>query len=204
MKTSVFLSTLLLSLLVAANALAQNSLYRDVKAHRIGDIITVVLMENISGSSTSDSKVASNANASAEGSASGNFLPFEPTFGAGSTVNYGSDQQNLSSQRQLLEGYLSVQIVEVTSAGDLIVEGNRHTEINGELHEMSLRGTVRQNDIDGRNQVLSYRIANADISYKKDGGFMNHKKKRGAFKRIALGIVSASISAALLLKSTGN
>lgn len=191
-------------MLISPQVQAQKSLYTDVKAHRVGDIITVVLMENISGTSSADSKVASNASASAEASATGNFMAFEPVFGAGSNVKYDSDQRNQATQRQLLEGFLSVQIVEVSERGDLIVEGKRNTEINGELHQMSLRGTVRQNDVDGQNQVPSYRIANAEISYKKDGGFMHHKSKRGAFKRIALGVVSAAVTAVAVMKSMGN
>lgn len=183
---------------------AQHSLFRDLRAHDVGDIITVVLMENISGSSTSDSRVASNASANAESAASGNFLPFEPVFGAGSKVDFDSDLTNFANQRQLLEGFLSVQIVEVTATGDLLVEGSRYTDINGEKHEMSLRGVVREVDVNGMNQVPSFRIANAEISYKKQGGFMNHKEKRGAFKRIALGIVSAGVSAVLIMKSLGN
>ena len=136
-------------------ATAQNSLYRDVKAKRIGDVITVVLQESTSGSSTSDNKQSTSSDGMASGSMSGSFLPFEPTFGSGVNVNYGADQKNLSSQRQLLEGYISVQIVEVTQSGDLMVEGNRMTEVNGEIHKMSLSGIVRQNDVDSKNQVLS-------------------------------------------------
>ncbi len=185
-------------------AWAQNSLYSDVKAKRVGDIITVVLQENLSGSSTSDTKVNSRASGQADGSISGNFLPFEPVFGSGVSVNYDQDQQNESIQRQLLQGFVSVQIVEVTETGDLLVQGNRLTEVNGEVHEMAISGTVRQNDIDGRNQVLSYRIANANISYQKMGGLKNRKKSTGLFKKIVFGGVVAGLGAAVLLRETSN
>ncbi|MEX2600489.1 MAG: flagellar basal body L-ring protein FlgH, partial [Balneolaceae bacterium] len=90
-------------------ATAQHSLFQDRKANQVGDIITVILTENISGSSSSDARNSSNANGSASGTASGNFIPFEPTFGTGATVEYGSDERNLASQGQLLEGNMSVQ-----------------------------------------------------------------------------------------------
>ena len=140
MKVSIL--TILGFLFLSNDTSAQFSLYSDVKAKRVGVIITVVLRENLQGSSTTDSKVTSNSNGQATGSLSGNFLPFEPVFGSGVSVNYGTDQKNLSTQRQLLEGYVSVQIVEVTEQGDLIVEGKRQTEVNGEVHEMSIEGTV--------------------------------------------------------------
>src|SRR5690625_8005868 len=53
-------------LLLPESATAQNSLYRDVKANGVGDIITVILAENISGSSSSDARSSSNAAGCAE------------------------------------------------------------------------------------------------------------------------------------------
>ena len=199
MKVSIL--TILGFLFLSNDTSAQFSLYSDVKAKRVGDIITVVLRENLQGSSTTDSKVTSNSNGQATGSLSGNFLPFEPVFGSGVSVNYGSDQKNLSTQRQLLEGYVSVQIVEVTEQGDLIVEGKRQTEVNGEVHEMSIAGTVRVNDIDGRNQVLSYRIANAAISYQKMGGIKDKKGSRGILKKVVFGGLGAGLAAAAILRT---
>jgi flagellar L-ring protein precursor FlgH len=199
MKVSIL--TILGFLFLSNDTFAQFSLYSDVKAKRVGDIITVVLRENLQGSSTTDSKVTSNSNGQATGSLSGNFLPFEPVFGSGVSVNYGSDQKNLSTQRQLLEGYVSVQIVEVTEQGDLIVEGKRQTEVNGEVHEMSIEGTVRVNDIDGRNQVLSYRIANAAISYQKMGGIKDKKGSKGILKKVVFGGIGAGLAAAAILRS---
>ena len=199
MKVSIL--TILGFLFLTNDMFAQFSLYSDVKAKRVGDIITVVLRENLQGSSTTDSKVTSNSNGRATGSLSGNFLPFEPVFGSGVSVNYGSDQKNLSTQRQLLEGYVSVQIVEVTEQGDLIVEGKRQTEVNGEVHEMSIAGTVRVNDIDGRNQVLSYRIANAAISYQKMGGIKDKKGSRGILKKVVFGSLGAGLAAAAILRT---
>jgi|TARA_A100001015_G_C14664987_1_gene584554 flagellar L-ring protein precursor FlgH len=199
MKVSIL--TILGFLFLTNDMFAQFSLYSDVKAKRVGDIITVVLRENLQGSSTTDSKVTSNSNGQATGSLSGNFLPFEPVFGSGVSVNYGSDQKNLATQRQLLEGYVSVQIVEVTEQGDLIVEGKRQTEVNGEVHEMSIAGTVRVNDIDGRNQVLSYRIANAAISYQKMGGIKDKKGSRGILKKVVFGGLGAGLAAAAILRT---
>lgn len=195
---------LMSGLLIPHVASAQNSLYRDVKANKIGDVITVILRESTSGSSTSDARLSSNARGSAGGSMTGNFMPFQPTFGTDAKVDYGSDQKNLANQRQLLEGFISVQIKEVTPNGDLVVEGNRLTEVNGEVHEMMLNGIVRQNDVNSNNQVLSYRIANANISYQKKGGINPKTKNRGFIKKVALGAVSLGLGAAVILKKLGN
>lgn len=186
--------------MIQESVMAQNSLYRDIRASQVGDIITVILKESTMGTSSSDSKLQTSADGQAEGTITGNFLPFEPVFGSGANVNYGSDQKNTATQRQLLEGYMSVQIVEVTPRGDLLVEGTRSTEVNGETHEMMITGTVRPIDINGNNQVMSYRIANANISYFKKGGLKNDTKDRGLLKKIAFGVLSAGLTAAAVIR----
>lgn len=201
MKQRIVLLSVTLFLLSSSDLMGQSSLYRDIKAHEVGDIITVVLTENISGSSLSDSKSASNSNGAMEGSASGNFLPFEPTFGSDVNVNYNDDERNLASQQQLLEGLISVQIVEITPSGDLIVEGSRMTDINNEKHKMSLRGIVRPIDIDSRNRVLSYRVANAEISYQQDEGRLSGvTKKRGFLRRVLFTGIGAGLAAVILMR----
>ena len=195
---TIFLTTLMI-LWGSVSAKGQNSLYRDVKAHQVGDIITVVLRENISGSSKSDSKTSSNAAGSASGAASGNFLPFEPTFGSDVKVDYGSGEQKLASQGQLLKGYMSVQIVEATPQGFYKIEGNRQIEINGELQEMKLKGVVRPSDINNQNQVLSYRVANANISYQKKVGLKDLTKKRGLIRRVVFTGITLGLGAAIIM-----
>ena len=199
MRRTIFTATLVLMLTFASSVAAQTSLYSDVKAGKVGDIITIILTENISGSSTADARKSSNANGSASGSVSGNFIPFEPTFGSGAQVNYGSDERNLSSQRQLLQGMMSVQIIEVTPLGDLLVEGTRMTKINGETHRMELTGTVRSKDVDSQNRVLSYRVANANISYQQEGGIKEFTKRRGLVRRVVLGGVAVALGTAIFL-----
>src|SRR5699024_421172 len=115
-------------------AAAQNSLYQEITAHEAGDILSGVLRENSAGSASEGASTCSNAEGSAGGSASSDFLPFNPTFGADAKVNYDSDQRAQASQGQLLEGYMSVRIKDRTPQGDFVIEGSRKTEINGEVH----------------------------------------------------------------------
>jgi flagellar L-ring protein precursor FlgH len=176
-------------------------MYQDNAASQVGDIITVILQENISGSTSSDAQNSSNAAGAAGGSASSNFLPFQPTFGTNAEVNYDSDERVRTDQGQLLEGIMSVEVTDITNGGNLVIEGSRSTEINGERHTMDLTGIVRPRDINGRNQVLSYQLANAQINYEKDGDIRGVTKKEGFFKRVALAGVGIALGAAVLLKS---
>lgn len=203
MKKLTKFSTVLLILLGYAqlSLYAQQSLYSDVKANRVGDVITVVLTENISGSSSTDARTKSNTSGQASSSVSGNFIPFEPYFGADASVDYNSNEQMTANQQQLLTGTLSVRIERITDNGDLIVQGNRSTEINGELHQISLQGVVRPNDVDDLNRVPSYRIADAEIVYRKKGGLRQEKHKPGLVRKMIFGAVGVAVGTVAIMKS---
>jgi flagellar L-ring protein precursor FlgH len=200
-NTVIQSSVLLAALLLISQVVYAQSLYQDITAKSEGDIITVVLTENISGRSNSGSRVSSNAESGAGGSASGNFLPFEPTFGTDVEVNYDSDASADASQGQLLEGYMTVQVIGVPKNGLLEIEGTRTTEINGETHEMKLHGMVRRKDIHRNNQIPSYKISNAKINYSKKGGTNSLTKQRGFIKRAAIAGVGLALSAAVIFRA---
>lgn len=178
---------------------AQQSMYSDIKAHRPGDVITVILTENISGSSSTDANTQSNTSGGAESGVQGNFLPFEPVFGGNASVNYNSDERITANQEQLLQGTFSVTVEEVTNTGNLLVIGSRSTEINGERHEMSIEGLVRPSDVTDSNEVLSYRIADADITYLKKDGIKEQFHKTGFGRKVIWGLVGVATGAAVIL-----
>lgn len=185
---------------VATTTFGQRSLYRDQKAVQKGDILTVILQENISGKTNSDAQNTSSSSAGAGGSAKGNFMPFEPTFGSDVQVKYDADEQISTNQGQLLQGYMSVKVTKVTRSGNLIVEGNRSTEINGEKHSIELTGMVRPKDVNSRNQILSYRLANAKINYEKEGGVKRLTRKEGFLKRAALTVAGIGLGVVAVMK----
>lgn len=196
-----YIAFLIFGLGITSSTFAQRSLYRDQKAMQEGDILTVILQENISGKTSSDAKNTSNASAGAGGSTSGNIMPFQPTFGSEVQVNYDSGEQISTNQGQLLEGYMSVEVMKVTQSGNLVVEGARSTEINGEKHSIQLTGMVRPKDVNSQNQVFSYRLANAKINYKKEEGIKRLTKKEGFLKKAALTVAGIAISAVAVLKA---
>jgi flagellar L-ring protein precursor FlgH len=197
MLKKMILLCLLTALSISAHG--QQSLYSDIKAHRPGDVITVILTENISGSSSTDASSQSNTSGTAESSVSGNFLPFEPVFGADASVDYNADERITANQQQLLQGTLSVRVDSVTQSGNLLVKGKRSTEINGELHRMEITGLVRPSDVTDANEVLSYRIADANITYLKKGGLRETRNKTGIGRKIIWAVVGVATGAAVIL-----
>lgn len=78
---------------------------------------------------------------------------------------------------------VSVTVQEVLPNGDLVVAGEQGLTINGEHTTVRIRGRVRPADINGDNQVLSFNIADAEISY--DGrGFVSRNARPNWVHRI--------------------
>lgn len=186
-------------LLWANVSFAQQSLYSDVKAHRPGDVITVIMTENIRGASRSDSRTQSNTDGSASSGISGSMLPIEATFGADASMDYNSDERGQASQSQLLSGTLSVRIEEIDEGGNYFITGNRRTEVSGEIYKMDISGYIRAEDINDANEVLSFRIANAEIVYQSEGGIAEESRKRGFKRRILWGIMGIGTGVAAIL-----
>lgn len=198
--TIIYLFATVLILTLALPASAQRSLYRDNKASRVGDVITVILVENISGSSTRDERATSNQSGQLQGSLGGNIMPLEPFFSSDASVSSNSNSNFLANQQQLLQGNLSVRIIDVTPTGDLVVEGSRSTEINGEKHWVKLSGLVRPTDVDNTNSVLSYRVANAEISYLKEESLQQAWRRPGKLRRAVMYGIGATLVGAVLVR----
>jgi flagellar L-ring protein precursor FlgH len=78
---------------------------------------------------------------------------------------------------------ISVAIEDVLPNGDFRIAGEQNMEINGEETTVRIRGRVRPIDISAGNQILSSRIADAEISY--DGsGFVSRNARPGLIQHV--------------------
>jgi len=190
---------ILILIFVVQHAYGQRSIYQDFKAHRVGDVITIVLAENINGSSSTDNRAESDRSSGVQATMDGSFIPLSD-FDVQTDAAFDANNRATANQRQLLSGNLSVRIEEVMENGDLFVRGTRSTEINGETHNISFSGFVRPNDVDTQNRVPSFRVANAEIVFQQEGGIEGMKNRKGLFKKIggAVGVVSGIASIILL------
>lgn len=162
MKVSLLL--LVLSLL-SAPAFSQASMFADTRASRVGDVVTVVLVEQTSAQRESQ---FSNRNATQFGG-SGGASTSTGAFSVNAQMAGQADSRNQSSQRDLLTGTVTARIVEVMEGGTLRISGTRELSVNGVRHVMQIEGLVRPFDIRGDNSVLSIQVADARIDYHKEG-----------------------------------
>ena len=157
-----------------------NSLYSDVKARRVGDIITVTLSENTNASKsagTSSSKEST--------------LDVNPIMGLGGNavrignqaIQLGMDSSNeftgdaSASQSNSLQGNISVTVVEVLPNQNLIIRGEKWLTLNNGDEYIRLTGVIRPADVTPTNEIESTKIANARIQYSGTGSFARAQEK---------------------------
>lgn len=148
---------------------AQTSFYSDIKAHQLGDILSVIVIENANASRESSRSNNSQNKMDISAKASGNVVSFLPLFGSNSSLGTSYAGKDGTAQKDKLSGRMTVRIAEITPQGMYRIEGERNLDVNGEQNTMEIKGFVRPRDISTTNTVFSYNIANAEITYKKGG-----------------------------------
>lgn len=159
------------------DAAAYRPLTSDRRAYRVGDTLTVLVLENSSASANADtsSRKQSDVGIRLAGTHSQHNvgLALSDDFdGKGSTVRGGK-----------LLAQLSVSVIGVDPNGDLHVAGEQLLEINRDRQSIKLEGRVRREDISETNTVPSSRLADARISYVGDG-VLGEAQRRGWLPRI--------------------
>ncbi len=161
------------TLIAAAAAASAQSLYdektyrpltADNKAFRVGDVLTVQVLENSAAQVNADT-----------GTRRGNNLRGEldrPKLGpvtVGLGISGDFDGGGRTTRAGKLLAQLSVTVREVYPNGDLRVSGEQLLLINDEQQRIDLEGRVRPLDISDGNVVVSSRLADARITYVGQG-----------------------------------
>ena len=145
------------------------SLFTDIKAHNVGDVLTVLIYEQSQASQQIKSKNEKTATGSTSGGPGIGPLGFIPLFGANLKAKNTHDGKGENSRNGSLRARMSVTVVGVKPNGDLIIQGSRTIGISGDRESLALSGVVRQKDVTPDNTIDSYLIADAEISYTGKG-----------------------------------
>ncbi|HET6674110.1 MAG TPA: flagellar basal body L-ring protein FlgH [Nitrospiraceae bacterium] len=150
-------------------------LYEDLRAMRVGDIITIKIAEKHKGSKSADTSAErdSTISNSLSGGAMGYLGIPGIRLGAEATRGLGIDAsaknkfggKGATNREDTLTGTISAIVTQVMPNGDLRVEGRREVTVNSERQIMVIGGVVRRVDVDTKNTVQSTAIADAKIEY---------------------------------------
>ena len=146
---------------------------------RVGDLITVLLLESTQASrsnnvetnraSTNDVLGLNQAKGLLPG---GRFFDGLKTDGA-TITNKGT---GTTGQTASLLGSISSSVVDVMENGNLIIFGEKQLALTEGSEFIQIKGVIRPSDIQPDNTVLSNRIANAQFSYRGTGDLAKASK----------------------------
>ncbi|WP_369018422.1 flagellar basal body L-ring protein FlgH [Thermatribacter velox] len=137
--------------------------YSDYRASREGDILTVIITENLEGKNSATSSGGSSVDISME--AGQGIFDFVPPA---SFKRQSTRQGERSNQRQMsLSGVITCQVVEVLENGNLRIAGSKEIYLNKEREIMHIEGVVNPRFISAQNTVYSTQLV--DVIIKLEG-----------------------------------
>ncbi|UCH81542.1 MAG: flagellar basal body L-ring protein FlgH [Nitrospiraceae bacterium] len=178
-----------------ANSLWHDStnLFEDRKARRLNDLVTINIIESLSGSGTADTSTSRDSSGDYQVS---NLFGMQSDFGIqnlpvirnafGSSDSFdpsvqGSARSDFKGKGDTTrEGELiatiTAKVMEVLPNGNLMLEARKELTINEERQILVLKGMVRPDDISMNNVVMSNKIADAEVFYVGDGVIQDKQK----------------------------
>ena len=152
------------------------SLVADRKARRLGDVLTVLVLER--ASATREAKTETSRTSDHKGKLGG-FVGI-PTRGLGDGISLGSGNSftgsGSTSRSETFDATVPVIVIEVMKNGNLVVEGQRNIQVNNEKQTIHVKGIVRPIDITAHNTIISTNLASAEIVYNGDGQVSRQQK----------------------------
>jgi flagellar L-ring protein FlgH len=154
---------------VQFNEAKSRSLFSDIKAHNIGDLITVLIVEDAKASNAAKSTTKKDHKVEAGGGPGAGPFDFIPLWGMSGENKNDYDGEGQIQKSGSIRAKMTVKVIAVNDNGDLVIEGNRVIDVNADKETMFLTGIIRQRDISPTNSIYSFQIGDAQVSFKGKG-----------------------------------
>lgn len=158
------------------------TLFEDIKARRVGDILTVQLAESTNASKSSTTDIERDQSSTITNPT---ILGATPQFGVPGLLPLSQTTDNTlesrlssahefggaadSAQSNSLSGDITVTVADVLPNGNLIIRGEKRLNLNQGNEYVKISGIVRPADITTENTIPSTKVADATIVYSADG-----------------------------------
>jgi flagellar L-ring protein precursor FlgH len=138
-------------------------LIKDHRARNIGQLVTVLIYESASSTTSADSDTNNSLDVSIN-------TGYDDTL-HDATLGIGNDSSGGGTINRTgrLMASVSVTIEQILDNGEMLVKGEQSIEFNNENQFIRVEGRVRPEDISADNTVLSTRLADAKIRYVGEG-----------------------------------
>lgn len=144
-----------------------SALVEGPRAHAVGDVLTIVLVENLSTSKQASSKIAKSGSFSVTPPSAGPFVINPNALNAAGASAFNG--QGNASETSQLGGQISVTVAEARRNGTLFVKGEKRLLLSQGEEWVQISGIVRIADIDQNNTIQSGQLADARVVYTGNG-----------------------------------
>ena len=151
-------------------------LYTGTRAARVGDPVTILLVESTTAAKSVTSKSSKGGGASITPPTAGLLSFLNPNaLNASSTSSFNGGGN--AAQTSSLASTLSVTIAEVRANGTALVKGEKKMLVSQGDEWIRFSGIIRLADIDQENTIPSTRVADAQIEYTGKGALQQSSKQ---------------------------
>lgn len=140
------------------------ALHEGTRARKVGDLVTVMLVESVSTSKSTSAKTEKDGSFGITPPAAGPLSFLNPEALKAASEGSFSGKGN-AAQRSTLNGAVAVTIAEVRSNGTALVVGEKQMELSQGDEWVQFAGIIRLADVDIDNRIPSSRVADAQIIY---------------------------------------
>ena len=152
----------------------------DHRATQVGDLVHIVFNFN-GNANNSDASTTANTYSNTIAGGTGLFnlpiLRLPGSLGSGRTSGMAKTQTVV----QTFTSSMTCTVTNVLPSGAMIITGDQKLAINGVPQALHVTGTIRSEDIDSTDSVLSSSVANIDAKFT---GIDSQEKNRGILQKI--------------------
>jgi flagellar L-ring protein FlgH len=177
------------SLFNPANPLSD--LARDPKASQVDDLVTIVVAEKASATSTGTTNTARKSDLSATVSALAGATPAAGALAnlAGMSGDSKLQGQGTTSRETVLTTTLAARVTHVLPNGYMVLEGSKEIVVNSERQMVTVRGVLRPSDLTPGNLARSDRLAQMEIRINGKGVVGDAIRRPFILYRLLMGLL---------------
>ena len=167
---------------------AGSTLFADLRARSVGDLVTILVVEQSTSSRSANTTTTKETSRSAavtqfptmldpwanliikpivKNWLPGGYKPPSQWFEDQTAVGIESKADHTGKgnidRTDRVTGQLAARVVKVLDNGNMVIEGRRSIDVNDETQIMALSGIIRPQDVNANNSVLSTQIADAQL-----------------------------------------
>lgn len=170
------------------------SLYPDRRARRVGDIVTVRIVEDPEAKLSASTKTDRSSSVAGKLKAFGYMQALaerNPRLAQvpgtddliKATLTSKFNGKGSSNRDGHIKAFVSAMVLKVHPNGNLLIHGKREIRVNNETQYITLSGIIRAEDISPTNEISSTFVADARITYSGIGP-VSDKQKPGWLGRV--------------------